>query len=73
MVKKFGKFQVNFNEAYVRLKVGKGKNEDDYEYLVSKEKYGSREKAVMACRLFEFSYNISADNTKRQIKDILGL
>lgn len=67
MDEKYGNYMVNFREGYVRVLTGDG----DYEYIVSKEKFGSN--AVEACRVFQIGFIGSKDHMRRKLGDLIGL
>lgn len=66
MAKKYGIYEVDEKEGYVRVAV-----EDDYEYIVTPEKYGKN--AVAACHMFSFAYNLGKTHTQDKIRGALGL
>lgn len=69
MAEWYNNYEVDFQEGFVRIELG----EDDYEYLVSIEKFGSRRAAVMACRVFQIGFTSAREQTRHQLKDLIGI
>lgn len=67
MVEYYGNYELDFQEGFVRIQI----KDNEYEYLVSKELFGSN--AHTATRLFQIAFLAGKRNVRRQIKEILGL
>lgn len=67
MVKKIGIFEINEKEGYVRIKHTEG----SYEYIVSKDIYGT--KNIQATNLFLTAYRIGVMRTQNKLKKAIGL
>jgi len=65
MVKKYGNFEVNNEECWVRFVFGDG----EYEYIVNEQIFGSKEIAGKATRIFQKGYDVA----RREIKNTLGV
>ena len=63
---KCGNFEVNMDEGYVRLKV-----EDDYEYLISKEKHGNN--ATEMALIFRYAFHKGKEEVQFNIQKALGM
>lgn len=61
-----GDFEIDLKAPYVRIKLG----DNDYEYIVSEEKFGNH--AFKATRLFQYAYERGQSDLRRNLRGLLN-
>jgi len=68
MVEKYGNYEVNFSEGWVRLHI----TGNDYEYIVHPNQFdGSIDKSIRVCRVFQTGYNVARMETKNLLRSLI--
>jgi hypothetical protein len=67
MVEKYGQFEIDFQEGFVRIEV----NDHDYEYIVSKDIFP--ENHLRVARVFQKGYLAGKRTIRREMREVLGL
>lgn len=68
MVKKYGNYEVDLKEGFVRLQLS-----DSFEYLISQEIFDSKEDAIRASKAFTIGFEHNQYYISNTIKELLSL
>lgn len=71
MAKMYGNFEVDLEEAWVRIKVSDTDEEYSYEYVVNSLMCGTKKNALHACKAFVKGYRVAKSETKHQFREML--